>query len=97
MIPALREAVAAAATQVSDALLGLNRQGYLIEPWLGDESSKEVADVYTRRAMSAPDSSYQSLVAYHAELRRVHHTLQRMEDEYRRADQDASTDLRRRS
>ena len=70
MIPALREAVAAAVTQVSDALLGLNRQGYLVEPWLGDESSKEVADVYTRRAMSEPDSSYQSLVAYHAELRR---------------------------
>ena len=97
MIPALREAVGAAVDQVGNALIGLNRRGYLVEPWLGDESSKEVAAFYTSRAMSEPDSSYQSLVAYHSELRRVHDTLQRMEDEYHRRDHDASTDLERRA
>jgi hypothetical protein len=97
MIPELREAVGAAVDQVNNALLGLNRQGYLVEPWLGDESSRAVADFYTRRAMSDPNSSYQSLVAYQAELRRVHDTLQRMEDEYRRADHNAAMDPRLRS
>ena len=47
--------------------------------------------------MDGPQSSYQQLVAYQSELNRVHETFQRMEDEYRRADHDASTDLRRRS
>ena len=97
MIPALREAVASAVAQVSSALIGLNRQGYLLEPWLGDESSKEVADFYTSRAMNEPDSSYQSLVAYHAELRKVHDTLQRMETEYLGADDRAAANLQRRS
>ena len=97
MIPALREPVASAAAQVSSALIGLKRQGYLIEPWLGDESSKEVADFYTSRAMNEPGSSYQSLVAYQAELRKVHDTLQRMEAEYLRTDHDESTNLQRRS
>ena len=47
--------------------------------------------------MEEPDSSYQALIAYRDELARIHDTLQRMEDEYRRADHDASTDLRRRT
>ena len=47
--------------------------------------------------MEEPDSSYQSLVAYRGELARIHDTLQRMEDEYRRRDHDASTDLGRRA
>ena len=49
------------------------------------------------RAWKDRSSSYQALLAYRDELNRVHDTLQRMEDEYRRADEDASTDLRRRS
>ena len=66
-------------------------------PWLGDESSNAVATHYMRRAMEAPDSSYQSLLAYRDVLTRIHDTLQRMEDEYRRRDHDASTDLGRRA
>jgi hypothetical protein len=97
MIPALRKALSAAVDQVNDALVGLNRQGYLPEPWLGDESSIEVAAFYTSRAMSEPNSSYQSLVAYQAELRRVHETLRQMEDEYHRSDHDAFHQVRRRT
>ena len=66
-------------------------------PWLGDEESSEVAAHYTQPAMDDPDSSYQALVAYHRELNSVHDTLQRMEDEYRRRDDDASTDFGRRA
>ena len=50
---------------------------------------------YTRRAMEAPDSSYRSLQQYRAELSRVHDTLQRMEDQYLGADQDAADRYRR--
>ena len=47
--------------------------------------------------MDGPASSYQALIAYRDELARIHDTLQRMEDEYRRRDHDASTDLGRRA
>lgn len=97
MAPFLRAQFRDAIDQVSAALTELQRNGYLAAPWLGDESSNAVAAHYMRRAMEAPDSSYQSLLAYRDVLTRVHETLQRMEDEYRRADHDASTDLRRRT
>ena len=50
---------------------------------------------YTRRAMEAPDSSYQALQQYRAELACVHDTLQRMEDHYRRNEQAAADRHRR--
>ena len=97
MTPFLRAHFRDAIDQVSTALTELQRNGYLAAPWLGDESSNAVATHYMRRAMEAPDSSYQSLLAYRDELTRIHDALQRMEDEYRRRDHDASTDLGRRA
>jgi hypothetical protein len=47
--------------------------------------------------MEEPKSSYKALVAYRDELNRTNDTLQRMEDEYRRRDDDASTDFGRRA
>lgn len=84
MIPALRTQFRSAADEVAKALARLNQQGYISEPWLGDEVSAGVAAHYTRRALDDADSSYQALVAYRDELARVHDTLARMEDEYRR-------------
>ena len=75
--------------------LNLRRSGYLPQPWLGDETSSEVAAHYTRRAMEAPDSSYRSLQQYRAELSHVHDTLQRMEEQYLGADQGAADRYRR--
>ena len=95
MIPGLRAAFAAAVDQVDVALLSLSRSGYLPGPWLGDEASSDVAAHYTRRAMEAPDSSYQALQQYRAELACVHDTLQRMEDHYRRNEQAAADRHRR--
>jgi hypothetical protein len=91
MIPKVRAAFSAALDQVNRTIVSLNRGGYLPEPWLGDEVSSEVAAHYTRRAMDAPDSSYQALVAYHAELRRVHDTLKQMEDDYHRNEGEDAT------
>ena len=89
MIPSVRAAFADALDQLEVALVELGRAGYLPSPWLGDEISSEVAAHYTRRAMEAPDSSYQALQQYRAELARVHDTLQRMEDQYLRTEEAA--------
>ena len=95
MIPDVRAAFATALDQLEVALVELSRTGYLPGPWLGDETSSEVAAHYTRRAMEAPDSSYQALQQYRAELARVHDTLQRMEDQYRATDQAEADRYRR--
>jgi hypothetical protein len=95
--PVLRTHFRDAIDQVGVALTELNRNGYLVTPWLGDEVSSAVAAHYTRRAMEEPGSSYQLLLAYRDELIRIHDSLRRMEDEYRRADHKASIDIRRRA
>lgn len=91
MIPQLRSAFAEALAQLNDALTGLRREGNLSAPWLGDETSNEVAVHYTSRAMEGPRSSYQSLVNYRDELGRIHDTLQQMEDDYRRNEGEDAT------
>ncbi len=85
-LSALRAEFVTAVNQINTALLGLNQRGYLGAPWLGDETSAEVAAHYTRRAMDDPDSSYHALVSYRDELTRIHDTLLRMEDAYRRGE-----------
>jgi hypothetical protein len=54
-----------------------------------------VVSHYTHRAFDEPDSSYAALVGYLAELTRIRDTLQRMEDQYRRADHGAADQYRR--
>ena len=88
MIPQLRAQFAIALEQLHTAVFELNQRGYIPEPWLGDEVSGDVAAHYRQRAMEAPDSSFQALVAYRDELAQVHDTLARMEDEYRRREGD---------
>jgi len=88
MIPAIRKAFASAVAELNSALLKLRQEGNLVQPWLGDEVSAEVAAHYSKRAMDDPDSSYQSLQQYRAELTHIHDTLQQMEDDYRRAEGD---------
>jgi len=95
MVPSLRATFSAALDQLDDALGHLRRSGVIAQPWLGDEISSEVAAHYTRRAMEAPDSSYQALQQYRAELACVHDTLQRMEDQYLHTDQATADRLRR--
>jgi hypothetical protein len=89
-IPALRAEFQSAVDQIETVLGSLRQRGFLPAPWLGDEVSAEVADHYTRRAMTDPDSAYQALVKYRDELRRAHVTLGRMEADYLRAESDAT-------
>ena len=87
-IPTLRVAFEEAAADVGQQVVRLQREGYLGEPWLGDEISLEVRDFYNRHVMDSTDGPYAALVAYEAELLRVRDTLQQMEDEYRRTEGD---------
>ncbi len=77
-----------ALADIGEQLRRLRNEGYLGEPWLGDEISLEVRDFYNRHVMDSTDGPYAALVAYEAELLRVRDTLQRMEDEYRRTEGD---------
>ena len=87
-IPALRLAFDDALIDLRARLRVLRNEGYLGEPWLGDEISLEVRDFYNRHVMDSTDGPYAALVAYEAELLRVRDTLQQMEDEYRRTEGD---------
>jgi hypothetical protein len=90
MIPALRGAFRNALDQLDSALAELRRSGNLSTPWLGDETSADIAMHYAERAMDGPDSSFASLQLYRSELNRVHDTLQQMEDDYRRTEGENS-------
>ena len=78
-IPAIRSAFDDALADLSEQLRRVRNEGYLGEPWLGDEN---------RHVMDSTDGPYAALVAYEAELLRVRDTLQQMEDEYRRTEGD---------
>lgn len=95
MIPALRAEFDRAIAHLGTALVDLRTRGYLTTAWLGDETSAEVLAHYTHRAFEEPDSSYAALVGYLSELTRIRDTLQRMEDQYRRADEGAADRHRR--
>lgn len=60
----------------------------MIDPWMNDPVSIRMRDVYNASVMDAPDGGYAALRAYEAELRRVHEQLGRMEEEYRRTEDD---------
>lgn len=87
-IPKLRAAFDDALLRIGEHLRRLQNEGYLGEPWLGDEISRHVRDFYNDHVMNSPTGPYAALVAYEAELLRVRDTLQRMEDEYRRTEGD---------
>jgi hypothetical protein len=87
-IPMMRAAFDGALIDIRQHLIRLQNEGYLGEPWLGDEISLEVRDFYNRHVMDSTDGPYAALVAYEAELLRVRDTLQQMEDEYRRTEGD---------
>lgn len=87
-IPFMRSTFDEVLVDLGEQLNRLQTEGYLGEPWLGDETSLDVRDHYNRRVMDSPDGPYAALVAYHKELIKIRDTLQRMEDEYRRTEGD---------
>jgi len=89
-IPAVRAAFEEAAAKAGKLLDRLSSEGYLGEPWLGDEVSREVRDFYNRHVMDSPTGPYAALVAYHAELVNIRDALLRTEQEYRRVEGENS-------
>jgi hypothetical protein len=89
-LPALRDAFEDALSMLAVQLIRLRRDGNILEPWLGDETSKEVHATYSRMVMESPEGPYGAMVAYQAELVRVRDQLQQLEDAYRRTEGDVS-------
>jgi uncharacterized protein YukE len=89
-IPAVRMAYEDAASRIGVQLIRLSRDGTLLEPWLGDETSQAVHETYNRMVMEAPEGPYAAMVAYQAELVRIRDQLRLMEDAYRRTEGDNS-------
>ena len=87
-IPHLARAYDDAINMLSNHLARVRIEGYLGEPWLGDEISMEVRDFYNRRVMDSPEGPFAALKAYQAELTNIRDTLKRMEEEYRRTEGD---------
>jgi hypothetical protein len=77
-----------ALARVSAQLLRIGRQGVIREPWLGDETSRDLHEAYNKLVMEASEGPYAALVAYQAELMRVRDQLQMIEDAYRRMEGD---------
>jgi hypothetical protein len=87
-IPALRAAFNEAANKLGSHLSRLQHEGYLREPWLGDEISMEVRNFYNRQVMESTDGPYAALLAYQRELTHIRDALKCMEEEYRRTEGD---------
>jgi hypothetical protein len=87
-IPAVRTAFEDALAELRAHLQRLRWDGYIREPWLGDQVSAEVAHHYNLRVMDSDDGPYAAMVALEAELLRIRDSLKLMEDHYRRTEGD---------
>jgi hypothetical protein len=94
-IPSVRAAIHAALIELSSQLVRLQHGGYIRESWLGDDTSIAATGYYNSRVMAADDGPYAALVAYEAELLRIHDTLTRMEADYLRNEDDVAARLGR--
>jgi hypothetical protein len=94
-LPSVRAAFDDALTELGVHLARLTRAGFILEPWLGDQVSDETRAHYNTRVMEAPDGPLAALLAYQAELTRIHDTLQVMENQYLRAEGEIAGGLGR--
>jgi hypothetical protein len=87
-IPALREAFEESAAAVGDHVLRLRRDGYIEEPWLGDDISKAIQTFYNDQVMDSSEGPLAALAAYHGQLLQAAEQLKHMEEYYRRTEGD---------
>ncbi|HYH30378.1 MAG TPA: DUF4188 domain-containing protein [Pseudonocardia sp.] len=87
-IPTLRAAFDDALGELRPHLRRLRQEAYIREPWLGDQTSAEVAHHYNLRVMDSDDGPYAAMMALEAELLRIRDSLKVMEDHYRRTEGD---------
>jgi len=87
-IPALKIAFENALDTLRKHIARLEFEGYIKEPWLGDEVSREVCDFYNKYVMDAAEGPLGALRTYQTELLNIRNTLDAMEQEYRRTEGD---------
>lgn len=91
-IPALITAFDRAIKEMTPLMLSITLEGRMPEPWLHDETSVEIFNLYHWFAMgdgsTNGSSAFGRLRAYEAELIKVRDTLQRMDEDYRRTEDE---------
>jgi hypothetical protein len=87
-IPQLRTLLAECLDLLREKLNNLNRDGRMVDAWMNDPVSLRMRDVYNESVMNAADGGYAALRAYEGELKRVYDELGRMEEEYRRTEDE---------
>lgn len=92
-IPHLRAAFEKALAILAKPIRDLGEVGRIQGAWMGDPKSQEVADLYNARVMEASDGQYQALLRYQEQLTQVRDQLDRMEQQYRRAEDENVTQL----
>jgi hypothetical protein len=85
-IPALRRAFEESAAEVGQHVGRLRREGYIYEPWLGDDISKKTQKYYNDQVMDSEEGALAAMIAYEAELRSAAEQLKQMEEHYRRTE-----------
>ena len=70
-------------------LIREGRRALVVQPWMGDPASKQLAEAMTEQHTVGPNSIIGVLEAYQAELQRVVDTLTQMLQNYQRADADS--------
>ena len=80
------ESLVEALEQVHELIARLESDGYIPEPWLGDEVSRNVHRFYTDRVMGPVGTPMAALKAYRRELEGIRDKLQEIEDHYRRTE-----------
>ena len=89
-IPQLRALLVDCLNLLGQELTTLSRGGRMIDPWMNDPVSIRMRDVYNASVMDAPDGGYAALRAYEAELRRMYEELGRMQERYRRTEDETA-------
>ena len=87
-IPRLYKAYDEAVAVMSNHLARLEQEGYLHEPWLGDEVSMDVRNFYNKHIMDPLHGPFGALLAYRDELTRVREALRHLDEQYRRTEGD---------
>lgn len=86
VIPVLRKAFEESANEVGRHVTRLRREGYIQEPWLGDDISRDTQTYYNQQVMDSSEGPLAALAAYHAELRGAAEQLKQVEEHYRRTE-----------
>jgi hypothetical protein len=81
-LTAVRDAYDKALDELRKQLDDLRKVGFVMNPWLGDDVSREVKDLYNSAVMESPLGAYQAMRTYEKELAAVRDQFAEMERAY---------------